>query len=70
MNGLGHLSNARRMSSAVIAAQEQLLDIFPKIRIPGRAQGLNTVQDIMNFLDVKSSTNWSENLKRAVTVLT
>ena len=34
VNSLGHLSQARRMPSAVIAAQEQLLDIFPKIRIP------------------------------------
>ena len=38
--------DARRMSSAEIATQEQLLDIFPKIRIPGRAQGLNTVQTL------------------------
>jgi WD40 repeat protein len=43
-----------RTQDVVTAVQENLLDIFPKLKIAGKDMGLRAVTDVMNRLDVRT----------------
>ena len=49
----GNVSLSQGSRHAVSLSQYSLIDIFPKIKIPGRDTGINTVKDLMNRIDVR-----------------
>lgn len=51
---MGVLRLSRGSQDVVAQVQEQLLDFFPKLKIPGKDMGLRTVTDVMNRLDVRT----------------
>ena len=53
MDTSGHVSLSQGSRDAVPMSQYALIDLFPKIKIPGRDTGINTVKDLMNKMDVR-----------------
>jgi hypothetical protein len=50
---LGLVNLNQSIRQAVPLTQYALIDLYPKIKIPGRKMGINTVKDLMNKMDVK-----------------
>ena len=50
---MGVLNLFQATREAVPLCQYSLIDLYPKIKIPGRKMGINTVKDLMNKMDVK-----------------
>ena len=50
---VGALSLAGSQREAVPLTQYSLIELYPKIKIPGRDTGINTVKDLMNKMDVR-----------------
>ena len=52
-DSIGALSLSGAPREAVPLTQYSMIDLYPKIKIPGRDTGINTVKDLMNKMDVK-----------------
>ena len=53
LDTVGNLSFPSSQREMIPKTQYSLIDLYPKIKIPGRDTGVNTVKDLMNKMDVR-----------------